>query len=193
LVEIDSENPDAIRLLREFIKSCHPSWERLQAASALGKTPQYKQEAINVLCELISKTIQRRQDRQLWQQAFESFKQLDLSSLDSFLSCQRENFSSKGIVLSPENVDNLMWILALLKHYMEEEDYIEESYYEDIWHCARTMNYRDFYHAWHSQVYSTRTEECQDITVVEFNTVQALDSQLIDISSQVQPTDKIYP
>jgi hypothetical protein len=39
------------------------------------------------------------------------------------------------------------------------------------------MTYPDFYQAWHGEPF----------------TVQSLENQLIDISSQVQPTDKTYP
>jgi hypothetical protein len=88
-------------------------------------------------------------------------------------------------------------MLAVTKHCLEKENSLENSCYKDIWFCAQVLNYPDFYRAWHSRVYSTRTEAGEDITVFEFNTVQtsvqALENQFIDIPSQVQPTDKTYP
>jgi hypothetical protein len=92
-----------------------------------------------------------------------------------------------------ENENGLAFIVALTKHYLEEENYLEESYYGNIWRCAQSLNYPNFYQAWHSRVYGTRTEKGEDITVIEFTKLQPLTNQLIDIPSQVQPTDKTYP
>jgi HEAT repeat protein len=183
LLETDPENPDAIRSLRDFIQLSQKSWkhlqtasilpgleqwERLQAASALGKAQPYKQEAIKVLCELINETIQTGKDQQLLQQALENLKQLDSSILYSLLSWQQETFLSKGINLTLENENSLACILALTKYCLEEESCLGESYYEYIWRCVQDLNYPDFYRAWHSRVYGTRTEKGEDITVIEF-------------------------
>ena len=92
-----------------------------------------------------------------------------------------------------ENENGLAFIVALTKHYLEEENYLEESYYGNIWRCAQSLNYPNFYQAWHSRVYGTRTEKGEDITVIEFTKLQPLTNQLIDIPSQVKPTDKTYP
>jgi HEAT repeat protein len=176
LLEIDPENPEAISFLREFIKSGRFLflWERLEAASALGKTQQYKQEAIQVICEIINKIIQTREGKepQLLEEALESWKQIESSSLYSFLSKQQETFLSRGINVNLENENGWICMLAVTKHCLEKEDYLENSYYKDIWFFAQFLNYPDFYRAWHSRVYSTRTEAGEDITVIEFNTVQ---------------------
>jgi HEAT repeat protein len=195
LLKIDPENPQAISFLRKFIKSGRFLflWERLEAASALGKTQQYKQEAIKVLCEIINETIQTGKDQQLLQQALESLKQLDSSILYSLLSWQQESFLNRGINVTLENENGWACILALTKHYLEEENCLEESYYKHIWRCAQVLNYPDFYQAWHSRVYGTRTEKGEDITVIEFTKLQPLANQLIDIPSQLQATDKTYP
>ncbi|MBD1832758.1 NACHT domain-containing protein [Cyanobacteria bacterium FACHB-472] len=176
LLETDPENPDAIRVLKKFIKPSQKSWERLQAASALGRTQQYKQQAIKVICELISEISHLGKEPQLLQQSLEKLKQLDSSILYSLFDCQQENLARKGIVLNPNNVDAWVCILALLKHYMEKKSYLEKSYYEDIWHCALNMNYPDFHRAWHGRVYSTRTEVEEDITVIEFPTVTIVEN-----------------
>jgi hypothetical protein len=131
------------------------------------------------------------------EEALESWKQLESSSLYSFFSKQQEAFLSRGISVDLENKNGFICMLAVTRHSLEKEDYLEESYYKNIWFCAQFLNYSDFYRGWHSRVYSTRTEVGEDITVIEFNTVQTsvqvLESQLINISSQVQPTDKIFP
>ena len=201
LLEIDPENPEAISFLREFIKSGRFLflWERLEAASALGKTQQYKQEAIQVICEIINEIIQtgKGKEPQLLEEALESWKQLESSRLYSFLSKPQETFLSRGIGVNLENENGWIWMLAVTKHCLEKEDSLENSYYKDIWFCAQVLNYPDFYRPWHSRVYSTGTEAGEEITVLEFNTVQtsvqALENQFIDIPSQVQPTDKTYP
>jgi hypothetical protein len=197
LLEIDPENPEAISFLREFIKSGRFLflWERLEAASALGKTQQYKQEAIQVICEIINEIIQtgKGKEPQLLEKALKIWKQLESSSLYSFLSKQQEAFLSRGIDVMLENENGLAFIVALTKHYLEEENYLEESYYGNIWRCAQSLNYPNFYQAWHSRVYGTRTEKGEDITVIEFTKLQPLTNQLIDIPSQVKPTDKTYP
>jgi hypothetical protein len=46
-----------------------------------------------------------------------------------------------------------------------------------IWHCAKNMSYPDFYEAWHDKS----------------SIAQVLENQLIDIPSQLQPTNKTYP
>lgn len=46
-----------------------------------------------------------------------------------------------------------------------------------IWYCAQIMTYPHFYQAWHGERFP----------------VQALENQFLDIHSQLQPTDKIYP
>jgi hypothetical protein len=165
----------------------------------LGKTQQCKQEAIQIICEIINKIIQTTEGKepQLLEEALESWKQIESSSLYSFLSKQQETFLSRGINVNLENENGWICMLAVTKHCLEKENYLENSCYKDIWFCAQVLNYPDFYRAWHSRVYSTRTEVGEDITVIEFNTVQTsvqvLESQLINISSQVQPTDKIFP
>lgn len=45
------------------------------------------------------------------------------------------------------------------------------------WYCTQKLTYPHFYHAWHSEPFL----------------VQALENQFLDIRSQVQPTNKIYP
>jgi HEAT repeat protein len=203
LLEINSENPEAISFLREFIKSGRFLflWERLEAASALGKTQQYKQEAIQVICEIANEIIQTRtgKEQQLLHQCIDCLNHIDLSIFHSFLSCQQKNILSRGLDINLENAKDWACILALTKHYLEtEEDYLEaENHYKHIWICATNMNYSDFYSAWHSRVYSRRTEAGENITVIKFNTVQSsvrvLENQLIDIPSQLQATDKTYP
>jgi hypothetical protein len=190
LLETDPENPNAIRSLREFIQLSNKSWkhlqttstilpgleqwERLQAAFALGKVQPYKQEAIQVICEIINGIIQtgKGKEPQLLEEALKIWKQLESSSLYSFLSSQQKTFLSRGIEVDLENENGWICMLAVTKHGLEKEDYLEDSYYKNIWLCAQFLNYPDFYQAWHSRVHSTRTEAGEDITVIEFNTVQ---------------------
>jgi hypothetical protein len=201
LLDIDPENPEAISFLRQFIKSGRFLflWERLEAASALGKTQQYKQEAIQVICEIINEIIQtgKGKEPQLLEEAIERWKQLESISLYSFLSKQQETFLSRGIDVNLEDENGCICMLAVTKYCMEKEDFLEDSYYKHIWFFAQVLNYPDFYRSWYSRVYTKRTEAGEDITVIEFNTVQtsvqALENQVIDIPSQVQPTDKTYP
>lgn len=68
----------------------------------------------------------------------------------------------------------------LQKHINDEiyeNDVVSKDYYDILWHCAQNMAYPDFYQAWHGELFP----------------VKALENQLIDIPSQVQPTDKTYP
>lgn len=194
LLEIDPDNPQAISFLRKLIKSGRFLflWERLEAASALGKTQQNKQEAIQVICEIINETIQTGKDQELLQQALENLKQIDSSILYSLFSQQWESFLSRGLSVTLEDENGWACILALTKNYLEEENCLEESYYKHIWRCAQVLNYPDFYQAWHSRVYGTRTEKGEDITVIEFTKQQPLINQLLEIPSQLQPTDKTY-
>jgi hypothetical protein len=73
-------------------------------------------------------------------------------------------------------------VVKYLKIFLQEKTH-EDDYschwqsYEVLWHCAQKMTYPDFYQAWHS----------------EPSPVQTLETQLTDIPSQVQPTDKTYP
>ena len=65
---------------------------------------------------------------------------------------------SRGINVDLENKNGFICMLAVTRHSLEKEDYLEESYYKNIWFCAQFLNYSDFYRGWHSRVYSTRTE-----------------------------------
>jgi hypothetical protein len=73
-------------------------------------------------------------------------------------------------------------VVKCLKNFLQEKTH-EDDYschwqsYEVLWHCAQKMTYPDFYQAWHSAP----------------SPVQTLETQLTDIPSQVQPTDKTYP
>lgn len=72
-------------------------------------------------------------------------------------------------------------LVKCLKNFLQEKTH-EDDYscnwqsYEVLWHCAQKMTYPDFYQAWHGDP----------------SPVQTLETQLTNIPSQVQPTDKTY-
>ena len=73
-------------------------------------------------------------------------------------------------------------LVKCLKNFLQEKTH-EDDYschwqsYEVLWHCAQKMTYPDFYQAWHGDPSS----------------IPALENQVIDIPSQIQPTDTTYP
>jgi len=77
--------------------------------------------------------------------------------------------------------DTLLNILLFFKNLYTQEvkknDSSKKVFNGMVWECARSMSYPDFYRAWYG----------------EPSSVQALENQFTDITSQLQPTDKTYP
>lgn len=189
LLQTDPDNADAIRVLSKFVEPSQKLWDRLKAASSLGKIQQGKQEAIKVLLEVIHEAINTTQDRRLLQQAGWSLKQIDPSIFEPSPNWSQKTFPGEG------DVDYMTAQLAFIKHCLCQENDIalEESSYELIWYFVQTTPYPAFYQACHSQPSTTHPEAPNNIPAGSSRTVQALENQLLDIRSQLQPTDKIYP
>jgi HEAT repeat protein len=173
LLEIDPENPEAIRVLREFIKPGHKRWERLEAASALGKTKQGKKEAIKVLCELMHEAVEIAQDIRLSKAVISSLYQIDRRILEPSPGWVQRTFSGE------DDLEYVAAQIAFSKYCLSQEINIdvENSNYEIMWFLAQITAYPIFYQAWHG----------------EPSLAQTLEKQVSDIPSQVQPTDKTYP
>ncbi|HEY9602184.1 MAG TPA: HEAT repeat domain-containing protein [Allocoleopsis sp.] len=217
LGEIDPGNPNTIKILTELLHNSQNKWVRLRAASQLGFTNSNHPEAIKVLTNLLQHT-QEPDIRCLaaWNLGLINSGNLDaLSALIELLHNSKDEYIRRHAVMSLGQIGvcNLRAIKALIQSISTERDVLACAYaakslieilpvnwlrvvvenlktclsksdYENkknsylvFWHCAKNMSYSDFYQAWNNHSY----------------TGQALESQLIDIASQVQPTDKIYP
>jgi hypothetical protein len=76
--------------------------------------------------------------------------------------------------------DSFIEVVNSLKYYLSDRIYESNRQqfldcYEIIWHCAQNMTYPEFYYAWHN------------------DSIQTLEKQVVDILSQLQPTDKAHP
>ncbi len=192
LIDIESENSEAIRVIRNFIQDqTQQISDRLMAASYLGKTLQGKQEAIRVLYNLLDEiisdeTIEESQRLFLGDKAMMSLYQTDPSLKEKNLSLDHNNDKNIVNVNSyQEQVPSIVYVERLL----EELKFLRRFYAEDSlnWRLSQSLSqfgiytqkilYPEFYKSLHP----------------ESPKLQALENQLIDIPSQLQPSHKTYP
>jgi hypothetical protein len=62
-----------------------------------------------------------------------------------------------------------------------------------LWYCAEHMTYPEFYKAWHSQPEIIHPEILEIPPLGNTASAQTLNQQILDLSSQFQPTEKTYP
>jgi len=65
--------------------------------------------------------------------------------------------------------------------------------FKAIWHCAENMTYPEFYKAWHSKPEIIYPEILEISPLGNTAIAQTLNQQILDLPSQLQPTDKTYP
>jgi hypothetical protein len=192
LLDIESEHSEAIKVLRKFIQEPNLKIsDRLLAANYLGKAQQGKQEAIKSLYTLLDEimsdeTIETSQRLRLGDQAMMSLYQIDPSLRER----TKDSHQDKN-----QNLDNVSHYqkscltIVDLEKLLEQIKFTSRFYSKDnlkfflasslfmFWIYANEIPYPEFYKALHP----------------ELSTLQSLENQLINISSQIQSTDKTYP
>ncbi|MEQ8969879.1 MAG: NACHT domain-containing protein [Coleofasciculus sp. C1-SOL-03] len=152
LLKTDPENQDAIRVLRECIKPGNEPWDRLEAASALGKTQPGKQEAITVLYELRYESVKVTQEINFLKKVIDSLNQIEPRILPS------PDWSPRTF-LKEDDLEFLTRQLASIHEHLIKQNSIDvddeilyidnEILYEFMWIIAQNTAYPIFYKAWH--------------------------------------------
>ena len=62
-----------------------------------------------------------------------------------------------------------------------------------IWHCCQNMSYPEFYKAWYNETKINHPENLKISPLGNTAIAQTLNQQILDLSSQLQPTKKTYP
>ncbi|MGB3508632.1 MAG: NACHT domain-containing protein [Microcoleaceae cyanobacterium] len=81
------------------------------------------------------------------------------------------------ISIMRKDSDLITIVIAKILKVMEQNNQLDDCCQAILWHCAQNMTYPEFYYAWHSNN----------------STIQNLENQITDISTQLQPTTKTYP
>ena len=141
--------------------------------------------AINKEFENLINPVNRQPIEKVNQENLEQVNCYFIKKLTYLLTTSKDLAFCMQLVGKLQEIDRcslLSIVVKCLKNFLQEKAH-EDDYschwqsYEVLWHCAQKMTYPDFYQAWHSAP----------------SPVQTLETQLTDIPSQVQPTDKTYP
>lgn len=98
--------------------------------------------------------------------------------------------------------DQMPRVIIGLKNNLLEKTYINTNYsdyyryessYSVLWQCAQTLSYPEFYKAWHSQPEIIHPEILEISPLGNTSITQTLNQQILDLPSQLQPTEKTYP
>ena len=177
----------------DLIKNSQDEWTSLFWAEELVKIDKNNSLAIATLVEItqISKSAKDRMRAaqtlgeigQCKATAINTLVELICNSYDDALHLKdRIYWESSLILASILEEHHMVKVVTALKDYISDQTYEEDNERFSgccrvIWNCAQNIPYQDFYYAWHSNS----------------STVQALENQIIDIASQLQPSDKTYP
>ena len=189
------ENPKTLSddEIIDLIKTSQDEWTSLFWAEELVKIDKNNSLAIATLVE-ITQTSKSAKDRMRAAQALGEIGQCKATAINTLveLICNsyddalhlkdRIYWESSFILASILEEPHMVKVVSALKDYISDQTYEEDNERFSgccrvIWNCAQNIPYQDFYYAWHSNS----------------STVQALENQIIDIASQVQPSDKSYP
>ncbi|MBD2017582.1 NACHT domain-containing protein [Microcoleus sp. FACHB-53] len=146
--------------------------------------PFISEEEENRIEELVSLINQESYKKRMSiEYLLDSLKNKPQGTINYLIKVMNENKGNEVIAevfKKISNGDHLYLIVKSLKRYVDSNlsrsEYFD-YFYDIIWHCAQNMNYPDFHRAWHG----------------EPSPAQTLKSQLTNIPSQIQPTDKTYP
>ena len=94
--------------------------------------------------------------------------------------------------------DQMPRIITALKNGLSEKTYTDDHYRHEscflvLWQCAQTLSYPEFYKVWHSQPEIIHPEILEISPLGNTSITQTLNQQIIDLSSQLQSTEKIHP
>ncbi len=175
--QIGADNQNAISALVELIHTTQDESIGKQAAESLGQIGSGNATAITALMELLHTS----QDEDILRQVAESLGQIDPGNVDAIniliylvRASQNENIRRQAAESLKKILSGNLSALAVASL----KDYLQDQYcYEIIWYCAQNLPYPSFYQAWNGEDFSD----------------QALETQITDIASQLQPTDKTYP
>jgi HEAT repeat protein len=198
-----SHKSEAAKTLIDLMRPERGDSIRCRAAYSLVQiAPEYSQEAINTLIELVHSP-----DGFASRSAVHYLKEISPDHPEVSVACHlveitadypesirelsdliRNNsdtltrYQVADKLVKNVKSDQLESVVSDLKDCLSqqvyENDYVlYDNCYKIIWHCAQDISYPDFYQAWHG----------------EPSSIPALENQVTDISSQVQPADKTYP
>lgn len=163
LGEIGNDNQDALNILNQLLVTDFLEKVKHQAAISLGK--------INPENFVITRILTGLLQNFKYNGPFSNYEELQLLK------------PAATILLKIQKSTILETVVTELKNSLQ--DSVSNQYslynnkhlhiYEVIWHCAQNMTYPEFYYAWHG------------------DSIQTLEKQVVDIPSQLQPTDKTYP
>lgn len=186
LSELVPSHPDAINVLTNLLCSSKNVYSLWLFASLLAKIAPGHVDAINALTErLHSQDEETRRQAAKGLSSFGKGNHYAFNTLINILLTTQDGSTRSEIAKCLQKIlprESFPAIITNLKQYITEQVYendinFYDCLYQVIWHCAQHMNYPDFYQAWHSNP----------------SPVPALENQLTDIPSQIQPTDKTYP
>ncbi|PAX53420.1 NACHT domain-containing protein [Brunnivagina elsteri] len=149
LYNIGFSSPIIVNTLYEILQQYGDDLCKCEAARILNRIDSINSEATTFLIELVCNT----QNQHILVEAVEALKETTPFSLYSTV------------------------VNRLNKYLYKQYDCRTDACYDILLHCAQSMNYPDFYRAWHSENYSMTT----------------LEQQFINITFQLQSTNKTYP
>jgi HEAT repeat protein/energy-coupling factor transporter ATP-binding protein EcfA2 len=175
---------DGLAALIKITESENILWQTAQSLIAIEPD---NETALSALLHLIETT----KDEDILLQSSESLAKIDPANETSLnaLGHLIETTKDEDILLQASESlrgilpgDQFPKVVAALKHYVvakvDKDNFdLYEICNDILWRYTQSMTYPAFYCAWHS----------------EPSQVQALENQLADIASQLQPTDKNYP
>ena len=170
LGKIDVGNESAIKALIGILESTDNEFLRSWVAESLGKIDVGNESAIKALIGILESTDN------------EDTREMVAKSL--------------GEILEIKN-NYLMTVSALNKHLTNEVDENNFNLYDYcfaiLWKCSENLTYPEFYQAWHNLLPKTPHPETEDNTPVGNTPIaQSLETQIIDIFTQLEPTEQTY-
>ncbi|MEB3311314.1 MAG: NACHT domain-containing protein [Snowella sp.] len=166
------DNEKKIMSLIELIQCSQDKATIFRAVTDLGKIEQGNEQAITALVSLIQ------------------------SSFCGGTSFRNTEASLKAILVK----EQMPRVITKLKDYLSEKDYTNYSdycryktCYSVLWKCAQTLSYPEFYKAWHSQPEIIHPEILEISPLGTTNITQTLNQQILDLPSQLKPTETTYP
>jgi HEAT repeat protein len=200
---VRQQSEKAIDVVIKFLHSSQKTSTRMIAAQVLEEIGKDNNQAITSLIECIrdyanSETyyIPGRSLKQIGQgneEAIFALVELIQSSPNKY-SIDEAEWTLREMIQK----EQMERVVATLKSNLYPEAYRNdchryESSYSVLWQCAQTLSYPEFYKAWHSQPEIIHPEILEISPLGNTAIAQTLNKQILDLPSQLQPTEKTYP
>ena len=168
ILNISSDNVDAINILEDLVKSTDPFTSFSAACFLIEKSSGH----LDIFSDIM--TIMKSS-----------------SSEDTFFRASK----SLAVIKSKSRL-NL--VIKNLKCCLDDENYNNDfnrfrDSYELFWNCSEYLSYPEFYKVWHSQPEIIHPEIREISPFGNTAIAQTLNQQILDLPSQLQLTEKTYP